>query len=101
MPEVNLAAAKRTAVAKQLPALRAQGVVPGVVYGQGKEPTLIQTDAKFLEKIYHQAGTSKLVKLAVAEEQPKNVLFHEVQIDPLSRQIMHFDLYTVKMDEKI
>jgi large subunit ribosomal protein L25 len=77
------------------------GQVPGVVYGQGQEPVLVQAEHKLLERVYHQAGHNQLVEFELAGDGAKNVLFHEVQIDPLSRQIRHFDLYTVKMDEKI
>lgn len=100
MDTVILASKPRTITGKKLISLRAQGQVPGVVYGQGKEATAIQVNAKELDKIYHQAGTSRLVELKIAE-QAVNVLFHDVQVNPITQQIEHFDLYTVKMDEKI
>lgn len=101
MADFKLASHKRTLVGKRLKQLRADGMVPGVVYGQGKQALLVQTNAKELEKVFQQAGTNQLVELAVEGDAPVNVLFHEVQHDPMTQRVRHFDLYTVKMDEKI
>ncbi len=102
MQEVVLKTSKRQLYGKALKAVRSQGLVPGVVYGQGKDATSIQADERALDKAYHQAGTSKLVELNIeGEDKPKNVLFHDVQLDPITDKILHFDFYTVRMDEKI
>lgn len=99
--EMTLKSAKRTQVGKATQTLRARGVIPGVVYGQGKEATMIQADERALNQAYQEAGTSKLVDLTIEGEEPKTVLFHDVQHDHLGKNIIHFDLYTVKMDEEI
>lgn len=100
METVTLASTPRTLTGKKLSTLRADGMVPGVVYGQGKDAVSIQVNAKELGSVYQQAGTSRLVELKL-NDKPVNVLFHDVQVNPLTQQIDHFDLYTVKMDEKI
>lgn len=101
MQTITLHSKERRLRGKKLRLGRAQGVVPGVVYGQGKTTAVIEVDAKELDKIYHEAGTSRLIELKVDDKAPVNVLFHDVQVSPLSQKINHFDLYTVKMDEKI
>ncbi len=101
MQSITLKSKERKVRGKKNSALRAQGSVPGVVYGQGKTTAIIDVDNKELDKIYHEAGTSRLIELVVDDKPPVNVLFHDVQVNPLSQQITHFDLYTVKMDEKI
>lgn len=101
MQNITLHSAERTTKGKKLVGTRENGLVPGIVYGQGKTTATIEVDAKELDKIYHEAGTSKLIELKVGDKPPVNVLFHDVQVNPLSQRIQHFDLYTVKMDEKI
>lgn len=101
MQTVTLNSKERKLRGKKLSSLRNVGLVPGIVYGQGKTTAAIEVNAKELDKIYHEAGTSRLVELKIDEKSPVNVLFHDVQVSPLSQQITHFDLYTVKMDEKI
>jgi large subunit ribosomal protein L25 len=76
------------------------GQVPGIMYGQGKTAASVQVPSTVLSKLYQQAGTNKLIEISL-NGKTQNVLFHDVQMDPLSRQLIHFDLYTVKMDEKI
>lgn len=102
MQDIKLKVIKREISGKAVKSLRQNGTVPGVVYGQGKDATAIQLDDRTLEKAYHEAGTSRLIELEIeGEKEPRNVLFHEVQHDPVSHKILHFDLYSVRMDEKI
>jgi len=101
MANVALKAAKRSLMGKALKDLRAKGLVPGVMYGQGKEALALEADVKELTRVYHEAGTSKLVNVEMGEDKPQSVLFYDVQTDAVSQKILHFDLYTVKMDEKI
>lgn len=101
MSDVALQTTKRTQTGKAVKVLRNQGLVPGIIYGQGKAAVAVQTDAKKLHKIYHQAGTSKLVNTKVDDEEAISTLFYDVQQDPLTQQILHFDLYKVKADEAI
>lgn len=101
MSELKLKVGKREQLGKAAAGLRKLGTIPGVVYGQGKPATPIAVSERDLERAYNQAGTSKLVELDIAGEAAKNVLFHEVQHDPLTHKILHFDLYSVRMDQEI
>lgn len=86
---------------KAVQALRNQGYVPGVVYGQGKEAQAIAIAAKELERVYHTAGANRLVEVTIDGGTTINTLFADIQTHPLSGHAQHFDLYTVKMDEEI
>lgn len=101
MQEVKLRAAKRGLEKTSAKATRNSGMVPGIVYGQGKEATPIQVEAGELVKAFAAAGTSKILDLQVEGAKDQSVLFHDIQYDHLGKNIIHFDLYTVKMDEKI
>lgn len=101
MDKISLTATKRSELGKKAKKLRADGIVPAVVYGHGGEPEAISLDAKITEKIYASAGSNKIIELKVGEAKPQNVLFYDVQHDSRSGAITHADLYRVRMDEKI
>lgn len=101
MDKISITAEPRTVLGKQNKRLRAEGKVPGVVYGHGAEPQSLTFDGRQLEKTFAEAGTNKLLSLTVGDDKSHNVLFHEIQRDSLSGALTHVDLYLVKMDEKI
>ena len=100
MEEV-LQAQTRQEKRKAVKALREQGMVPGVVYGQGDEAQLITVSARELDRVYATAGSNRLVEVKRDDDKAVNTLFVEVQTDPLTGDMRHFDLYKVKMDEEI
>lgn len=101
MQEVKLVVTSRDAPKERPTAVRGQGLVPGVMYGQGKDAVAVKVDAAELAKAFQMAGTSKIIEVEVQGGPTKSVLFHDVQYDHMGKNIIHFDLYTVKMDEKI
>jgi large subunit ribosomal protein L25 len=81
--------------------LRMQGMVPAVVYGSGIEPTPIVVESLGLAKIL-RGGANALVDLKGAKAiEGKPVLVKEVQRDPLSRKVVHCDLYAVNLKARI
>jgi large subunit ribosomal protein L25 len=100
MEKIVLEAKSREEVGKDSRKLHYQGQVVGVVYGRGQKSTPVKLERKQLEHVYWQAGTNKIVSLKLDGRQ-KNALFHDVQRDPRTGTILHVDLYTVRMDEKI
>ncbi|NLX36142.1 MAG: 50S ribosomal protein L25 [Chloroflexi bacterium] len=95
MPEtvVLQASPRESAKAK---ALRREGWVPGVIYGRGSEATSLQFTQAQLERAVLHAGTNRLLTLSITgEEGTQMALFRDVQRDPVSRAILHVDLYSV------
>jgi large subunit ribosomal protein L25 len=81
--------------------LRAQGKVPAVVYGPGIEPTQIVVEDLGLAKVL-RGGANALVDLTGAKAlEGKPVLVKEVQRDPLSRRVVHCDLYAVNLKARL
>jgi large subunit ribosomal protein L25 len=101
MDKIVLGAIKRSVKSKQAVILRAEGKVPGVVYGRGVRTEPLTLDSKELEKVYRHAGGNKIVSLKIGDERAKNVLIHDVQRGSLRGELTHADFYVVRMDEEI
>lgn len=74
--------------------------VPGVVYGREFESTPVAVDLVKLSKMYYEAGTNHIVNLEI-DGKEQDVVFKEVQFNPISMDISHFDFYAIKKGEKI
>lgn len=79
------------------------GWVKGVVYGpELEENKLVWVRAQEFNRAYEKAGKSTLVDLKIdGEKEELSVLFHEMQYDSLTNDLIHVDFYKVKMGEKI
>lgn len=77
------------------------GLIPGIVYGHGTENMSIQIAKKEFTNIFKEAGESSLLNLKVDGKVLGNVIINDYQTDPLTDEIIHFDLHKVRMDEKI
>ena len=78
--------------------LRAEGIIPGVVYGKNKESYAVQIPEEALELYLSEHG--RMVDLSY-EGQTIKTLVKEVQHDIFSDKIMHIDFQLVSMTEKI
>jgi large subunit ribosomal protein L25 len=100
MSELKLVAQPRTMTGRKVRQLRAQGLVPVVVYGKTTEPINLQVNARSLDLALHQGGSSQLVTLAVEGGATHNVLLRELQRHPVNRSYTHADFYAVNMLEQ-
>lgn len=101
MDKIVLPVSSRQEAGKLNKGLRVSGLIPAVIYGKGMESTAIKVDKKLLEQAYSEAGENKIIGIKIDDDRSKNGLFHEVQRHPLTGDIIHADLYLVRMDEKI
>ena len=83
--------------------LRAQGRIPAVVYGAGKNTAVeIAVDPKMLLRILHsESGVNTLIGLQGVEFGGGKVLVKEYQLDPIDHKLLHADFYAVAMDKAI
>ena len=83
--------------------LRQQGLVPAVVYGGGRDPMPIQVDRRTLLNLMRQTqGGNPIFLLQLAgTDTSRHAMIREMQIDPVSRQVLHVDFQRVLMTEKI
>lgn len=80
---------------------RAQGLIPGVLYGQKIKPISVFVNGIVFEKLYKQAGESNLIDLQLDGKNPGKVLIQDVQIDPVRGNIIHVDLMQIDMGKEI
>lgn len=99
MPEIP--AKPRTEFGRKSNALRREGVLPAVLYGDGVKSTPLSVSARDFERVIREAGETSLVTLKVEGGKTYNVLIHDVAKDPLTLKPIHADFYAVKMDRPI
>lgn len=82
--------------------LRAAGVLPGVLYGGGKESVPIQLDRVTLHRLIKEGGENAvfLLKLSGSKDS-RHAMVRELDVDPISRQIRHIDFQRILLTEKV
>lgn len=84
--------------------LRANGMIPAVVYGGGKESVSIQIHRKsFLDmfKGSHGVDQSKIFLLKLDTGQERHAMIRDMHIHPITRQVVHIDFQRLVMSEKV
>lgn len=81
--------------------LRAQGRIPGVVYGAKKNTVAVSLDPKQISRILHsKSGHNTIFDLHVGSENAK-VMIVDWQYDPMLGKLLHIDMKRIAMDEQI
>ena len=81
---------------------RAAGKVPGILYGHKEPPVTITVDPHALVKsLDKERRRNTVFSLAVGSDPSITAMIRDVQIDPMSRKIMHVDFIRVSMDEEV
>jgi len=101
MEQIELKAEPRKAIGKHVKQIRAQGYVPGVLYGSQIEALPIQIESRALNRVLNKAGGNTLIALQVGNKKPVLTLAREIQRDSIRHNILHVDFLQVVMTEKI
>ncbi|HEY64925.1 MAG TPA: 50S ribosomal protein L25 [Caldilineae bacterium] len=104
MTDLALKAQRRSITGRKVKRLRAQGLIPAIVYGADKPPEPIQIRVQDMERILRQAGFTQLITLQIEDGNGTTsdaVLVREVQRHPIRRSLLHVDFYRVTMTEKL
>jgi large subunit ribosomal protein L25 len=101
--EATLEAQTRTDFGKnEARRTRRAGLVPGVLYGEGKDATPISVEPRALLRILHsESGANTLISLRLGESAATRVLVKDFQLDPVTHQLLHADFYRVAMDKAL
>lgn len=102
MASANLSASARENGGKGVSRkLRAEGRVPAIVYGHGREPQSLSINTRELEKLLdHIAAESTVIDLDI-DGKGSRTLIREIQRHPFKRQILHVDFQELVAGEKI
>ena len=79
--------------------LRKEGIIPGIYYSSDSKESISFSIEKAELRSASKSG-ARLYSVNVGGK-PRTVLFKNVQYHPVTEEILHIDLYGVKMDEKI
>lgn len=85
--------------------LRAQGLLPAVVYGDNKNPEHVTVSRHDLQQLmHHGTGEGTIISLKIegrkaAKEQ--KVLIRDIQKDPVTMYPIHADFYRVSLTKKL
>lgn len=102
MEQIELAATRRTVKKGEAKRIRAEGRVPGIVYGYGFDSQPLAMEAVELRSVLGQAGASSLIHLRIDDASTAQpVLARDIQRDVLSGEPIHVDFLAVSMTEKI
>jgi large subunit ribosomal protein L25 len=92
----------RTLTGKKVGALRRAGLVPGNISGDLEKTVPVSVDARSFAKMYEQVGDTGLFYITVeGEKADRPVLVDDVQLDPISAEVIHVVFRQVNLTEKI
>jgi len=88
----------RTATGKKTKDLRAKGIIPGIVYGNGFEPVMVQSEYVSTEKTLLDAGYHSPIEGKIAGKD-QLMMVKNVDIDPVKRTIRNVEFLAISADE--
>jgi large subunit ribosomal protein L25 len=102
MPEFVVAAKSRTETGKSSNRrLRGRGLIPGIVYGAGREAVSVAVSPSDITAVLHSAaGENTLFDLEIGGERRK-VILKEFQREPIKGELLHADFFEVALDKPI
>ena len=98
--KINLTLQPRELQGKKVARLRKEGIVPGVVYGHGMSPIIVQSPYREIEVAVHGAGKHTPVQLTV-DGKKKIAMIKDVDRDPVKARIRHVAFHAVKANEVV
>ncbi|MDB2349185.1 50S ribosomal protein L25/general stress protein Ctc [Alphaproteobacteria bacterium] len=78
-----------------------KGMVPGIIYGKGTEPTKIAFENKTLLKLMHTGAFYSTILDLDIEGKNEKVLPKQLQYHPVTDKLIHFDFLRVQNDTKV
>jgi len=101
MEKVLLEARKRSNEKKSSnKSLRREGKVPGVIYSKNVQPISIEVNEGSINPLVFTSKTN-LISLNIEGENKLDCIIKDIQFDPVTDKIVHFDLQEFNVAEKI
>jgi large subunit ribosomal protein L25 len=80
--------------------IRKEGLIPGVLYGEGTKNISVKVSQKDLEKTLKDSGETSIIALDI-EGKKVDVLIHQVAKDMVTGKITHVDFFHPSSKKKI
>jgi len=102
MKELVLAAEKRTGTGKsETRKMRANDLIPGIVYGLKKEPEMVTVGSREMIKLIHSTGRDNvLLDLKLGSNKTK-VILKDIQLHPVTDRMLHLDFQRIDMNKPL
>ena len=81
--------------------LLSKGMVPGIIYGKGTEPTQIAFEDKVLQKLMHTGAFYSTILDIDIQGRVEKILPKQLQYHPVTDKLIHFDFLRVQNDTKV
>lgn len=81
--------------------LRADGKIPGVLYGHGTAPVHLAFDARTLTDLVQHGGGLGVITLTMNGKKSDTAMVREIQRHPVTHKIEHVDLQRVTAHEAV
>lgn len=101
MSQINLVAEGRDGAGKGVARkLRAQGRIPGVLYGRDASPILFSVDEKTAAALMKEHGLNPIIELEVGGKK-HTCMISDYQRDVFQTRLIHIDLKLVDLGRKV
>ena len=88
----------RSVTGKNVSRLRREGILPANIYGRGLPSVAVQMPYTQARDLMNAHGRNTLIEIQVAgEATPRPVVVREIEQNPVTRQLLHLDLYQVDL----
>jgi large subunit ribosomal protein L25 len=104
MDNVNIVVHKRDVSGSRASRrMRREGLIPGVLYGHGKDAVLIAVEPHTLrEALSTDAGTHAILNVTFeGQKRGHKAIVKEMALDRVKHNVIHFDLQEIRLDETI
>ncbi len=81
--------------------LLTKGMVPGIIYGKGSEPTKIALEDKILKKLMNTGSFYSTIIDIDINGKIEKILPKQLQYHPVSDKLIHFDFLRVQENTKV
>ena len=81
--------------------LLTRGMVPGIIYGKGSEPTKIALEDKVLKKLMNTGSFYSTIIDIDINGKVEKILPKQLQYHPVSDRLIHFDFLRVQENTKV
>jgi len=81
--------------------LRADGQVPGIIYGHGRSPQTLTINQREIERLLSQIASGSTVIELDVDGKMSRTLIREIQRHPVRRQLIHVDFQELVAGEKV